>query len=93
MKRSLIFIGLGALSFILGSCAGPSRVDMDFGSSFRLAKSNQLWNSAPEKNIEPVTGLDGQAAQATLEKYRKDFEKPVPSAPFILGFGTSGKKQ
>ncbi len=62
-------------------CAGPSRLEMDFGTSVNLAKSNQILNPEAGKNIEPVSGFDGEAAQANIEKYRKDFEKPpAPSA-------------
>jgi len=94
MKRSFVFIGLVALAFIFGSCArnGSSRVEEDFGTSFRLAKANQQLNPEAAKNIEPVTGFDGKAAQATLDKYRKDFEKPAPSTPFVLSLETAGKK-
>jgi hypothetical protein len=65
---------------------------MDFGTSFKLTQSNQILNPEAEKNIEPVTGFDGRAAQAAIEKYRKDFEKPTPAAPFVLSIGTTGKK-
>jgi hypothetical protein len=94
MKRFFIFIGLLALVFIFGSCArnGSSRVEEDFGASFRLAKANQQLNPEAAKNIEPVTRFDGKAAQATLDKYQKDFEKPVPATPFVLRFGAGGKK-
>lgn len=94
MKRFFEFIGLLALVFIFGSCArnGSSRVEEDFGTSFKLAKANQYLNPEAAKNIEPVTGFDGKAAQATLDKYRKDFEKPAPSTPFVLGLESLGKK-
>ena len=94
MKRFFVFIGLLALMFIFGSCArnGSSRVEEDFGTSFRLAKANQQLNPEAAKNIEPVTGFDGKAAQATLDKYRKDFEKPASSTPFVLSLESLGKK-
>jgi len=91
-KRSFFLIGFVALFFISVGCAGPSRLEMDFGTSFNLTQSNQILNPEAEKNIEPVTGFDGIAAQAAIEKYRKDFEKPTPAAPFVLSVGTTGKK-
>ena len=90
-KRSFFLIGFVALFFISVGCAGPSRLEMDFGTSFKLTQSNQILNPEAEKNIEPVTGFDGRAAQAAIEKYRKDFEKPAPAAPFMLSIGTTGK--
>lgn len=91
-KKSFFFIGFVALFFISVGCAGPSRLEMDFGTSFKLTQSNQILDPEAEKNIEPVTGFDGGAAQAAIEKYRKDFEKPTPAAPFVLSIGTTGKK-
>lgn len=91
-KRSFFLIGFGALFFIAVGCAGPSRLEMDFGNSVSLAKSNQILNPEAGKNIEPVSGLDGEAARATIEKYRKDFEKPPAPMPYTLNIGTAGKK-
>jgi PBP1b-binding outer membrane lipoprotein LpoB len=67
------------LALILIGCATPSRVEMDYGNSFRMAVKNQTLNPGAEKNLAPVTGFDEQAAQITMEKYRKDFEKPAPA--------------
>jgi hypothetical protein len=53
---------------------------------------NQIHNPEAEKNIEPVYGLDGRAAQATTEKYREDFEKSPPAVPSTLTIGISDKK-
>jgi hypothetical protein len=91
-KRYFFLFGFVALSFISLSCAGPSRLEMDFGTSFKLSKFNQTLNPEAEKNIDPVTGFDGKAAQANIERYRKDFEKPAPPTPYTLSIGISGKK-
>ena len=61
---------------------------MDYGTSFNLMKFNQIANPEAEKNLEPVTGFDGQAAKATLDKYRKDFEKPAEAPAYTLSIGT-----
>jgi hypothetical protein len=94
MKNSFALIGLIALVFILGGCGGfgSSRVEDDFGNSFRLAKANQQLNPGAAKNIEPVTGFDGKASQAATDKYRKDFEKPAPATPFVLSLENMGQK-
>jgi hypothetical protein len=72
---------------------GPSRLEKDFGTSFKLHKVNQIADPDAEKNLEPVTGFDGKAAQATLEKYREGFEKPAPPIPYVLGFGSMGSRE
>jgi hypothetical protein len=63
---------------------------MDYGTSSKLSKVNQIHDPEAEKNVEPVYGLDGKAAQANTEKYLKDFEKPAPPVPSTLTIGISG---
>jgi len=92
LRKYFLIIGFLAMVLMLLGCAGPSRLEMDFGTSSKLMKVNQTWNPDAEKNTEPVTGLDGKAAQASIEKYRTDFEKPAPPAPYTLSIGISGKK-
>jgi hypothetical protein len=92
IKRCLLLSAWIALLFLLMSCAAASRLDMDFGTSSRLSKINQIQNPEAEKNVEPVYGLDGKAAQANTEKYREDFEKSPPPVPSTLTIGISGKK-
>jgi len=78
MKKAIWILAsfIGA-SLLISGCA-PSRVEMDYGTSFKLAKFNQTLDPAAEKNLEPVYGLDSEAAQKVMEKYRKDFEKAAP---------------
>jgi len=94
MKRYFVIIGVIAMFCIAAGCAQPlTRLDMDYGTSFKLAKFNQTLNPDAEKNLTPVSGLDGGAAQASIEQYRKDFAKPATTAMPIslLGMVTSGK--
>jgi hypothetical protein len=56
------------------------RVEMDYGTSYKLAIHNQTLNPDAEKNIEPVYGIEGQIAEKNVEKYRKSFERPLPAA-------------
>ena len=55
MKRFFVFVGLLVLVFIFGGCArnGSSRVEEDFGNSFRLAKEKQILNPEAGENIDP----------------------------------------
>lgn len=90
-KKWLGLIGLVATILVLTGCAGPSRLEMDFGTSVKLAKTNQILNPEAGKNLEPVTGFDGKAAQATMEKYWKDFGKPAPPTVYNFSIGDIGK--
>ena len=91
IKRCLMFSGWIAFLFLLMSCAA-SRLETDYGTSTRLLKINQIENPEAEKNIEPVYGLDGEAAQANTERYREGFEKSPPPVPSTLTIGISGNK-
>ncbi len=88
-KRGFLLIGMAGIFLLVVSCAA-TRVEMDYGTSFKLAKFNQILNPEAEKNLEPVTGFDGSAAQAAIGRYRKGFEEKT-SAPVysinISGFG------
>ncbi len=100
-NRSIVMVFL-TLAFLFAGCAGsnpekmtltpPSRLEMDYGTSFKLMKFNQIANPEAEKNLEPVTGMDGQAAKAAIDKYRKDFEKPAAAPAYTLSIGTDSNK-
>jgi hypothetical protein len=94
MKNSFAIIGLIAMVFVLGSCvtSGSSRVQDDFGNSFRQARASQRLNPDAAKNNEPVTGFNGRAAQAVVDTYQKDFEKSAPPTPNVLSIENIGKK-
>jgi len=92
IKKRLILSGWIALLFLLMSCAGPTRLETDYGNSSKLSKVNQIYDPEAEKNTEPVVGLDGKAAQTNTERYRKGFEKSPPPVPSTLTIGISGKQ-
>jgi hypothetical protein len=95
MKRYFVIIGVIAMFCIAAGCAQPlTRLEMDYGTSFKLAKFNQIMYPDAEKNLAPVTGLGGRAAQAIMERYWKDFGKAAPEAPAVpatLIMGVGGK--
>jgi hypothetical protein len=93
----MLVVGLAAMFLIAAGCAQPlTRLEMDFGTSFKLAKFNQIMYPEAEKNLAPVTGLDGRAAKASIDRYRKDFEKSEAAASTtmpgsLLGMVGGGK--
>jgi len=72
ITRIVIFL-LPMLVLILG--CGPTRLEMDYGTSYQLQKYSQTQNPQAAKNMAPVEGLNGQAAQNAVEKYQKGFLK------------------
>lgn len=75
--RDFKIVLISTLVLLAGGCTAlHSRVEMDYGNSFKQARSNQILNPEAGKNLNLVSGFDGQAAQTAIENYRKGFEKP-----------------
>lgn len=91
--RCLILIAF--LIFLIVGCAQPTRLEKSYGKSVRQAQSNQILNPETEINLEPVMGMDGKAAQTTLEQYRKTFDRPRASSspPIQTGIQTEKVKE
>ena len=47
--------------------------DTRFGESLNIIKAQQTINPNASRNTNPVTGIDGKAARAAIEQYRKSF--------------------
>ncbi len=89
MTRALLYIMITLFAiFLISACAGPSKLDEDYGRSVEQARSTQVLHPEAEKNLEPVTGLDGKAAQASIEKYQKTFEQPREAPEPLVQTGT-----
>jgi hypothetical protein len=86
--KKMIWVSLCCFFLIasLAACA-PSRLDMDYGTSFKLQKFNQIADLEAGKKVEPAEGMDGKAAQASKEKYQKGFEKEPPATVYNLTIG------
>lgn len=84
LQKNLILPGFIIMITLLTGCAA-SRLERDYGRSVRLTKSNQILHPEATLNLEPVYGFDGHAAEITIEKYRKSFEKREVAPVFILG--------
>jgi hypothetical protein len=94
MRKVMFLIGIiAAFTLAIGCAWQESRVAMDYGTSHQLQKYNQTLNPEAEKNQAPVTGMSGQAAQNTADKYQKGFEKETSTTTSyqINVGGMSGK--
>jgi hypothetical protein len=65
-------------------------LDKNWGKSFERAKVSQEVDPDASNNLDPVTGLDGEAAEGNMEKYRKAHQAEKGSGggsgvPFVLG--------
>jgi hypothetical protein len=75
----------------IGCATAPNRLEMDYGTSFKLARFNQILNPEAERNLAPATGFDARAAQAAMQNYYKDFEGPEPPTIYNFNIGAIGK--
>jgi hypothetical protein len=80
LTRYVKIIGLivAALSVFSGcgtfSSQRETMLDRNWGTSLEAAKQSQILNPEAGKTPYPVAGLDGQAAAASTQSYRKGFE-------------------
>lgn len=83
-------IALPVLMILLAGCAQSPvhthQLDARFGDAVRQARAQQTLNPEASRNTDPVAGIDGVAAQHTIEEYQKSFQEPAPTFN-VLGIG------
>jgi hypothetical protein len=85
-----VVLGAAALALIAG-CAETPRVDEHFGEAVRAATAQQVVNPDASLNRDPVAGIDGQAANSTIDRYHRSYQVPPPPVNvFTIGVGTGG---
>ncbi|HTZ41539.1 MAG TPA: hypothetical protein VMB77_15395 [Syntrophales bacterium] len=89
-KTIAIIVSLSFTAGLLISCAAPTRVEMDYGTSHKLQIVNQTANPDAEKNLAPVQGMDSEASANTVKRYHKEFEKPEKAPSYSTSMGASG---
>lgn len=79
-------------AILLAGCVPRSTVvDQHFGEAVNAAKAQQTLNPDASRNRDPASGLDGQAANATIDRYHKSYETPpAPVNVFTIGVGSGG---
>ena len=87
VTRCLIIIVMIAALSIFSGC-GATQLEKNWGKSFESAKSNQILNPEAGQNLDPVDGLDGQAAVNSLGKYRKGFAPKKGKQTYNINLGS-----
>lgn len=89
MMKTTAVMGCLAGIALLAGCADSrvTRHEADFGTSQKLAIYNQILNPAAEENLDPVEGLDGQAAAETIDKYRDSFGSTKQPTNYTINIG------
>ncbi len=92
MRTSISKFILAALlvSVAMAGCATKTPIlDQHFGDAVNAAKAQQTINPDASQNTDPVAGIDGQAADAAIDRYHKSFERPPATGNvFTIGVGT-----
>jgi hypothetical protein len=81
-KYAMLLISMLAL-LVTGACGQngafmqqeESLLSQNWGRSFETQKFNQTLNPEAGKELEPVTGFDGQASDGAVDRYHKSFEE------------------
>ena len=86
----LCMIILTITALVCGACATPSKLSDNWGTAYYAQKQGQIVNPDASKNLEPVTGLYGQAAEAAMGQYLKSFTETKASQGSSSTMGTQG---
>jgi hypothetical protein len=81
LKKHFVIIGILA-ALLFSACGTRSNLfqrdfmlEKNWGRSYETAKYNQILNPDAGKNLDPVIGLDGQASDFNMEKYKSGFKE------------------
>lgn len=91
---NVFWIG-GVIAGLNSGCAGNSALEQDFGQSVKHMQYVQTYDKTTilEPQLEPVKGMNGEAAANTLKDYHKTFSKPTTDPvkqEFIFNIGGMG---
>ena len=90
IKRYSILIAVIAAIALLSGCACEQNIHSadPWGRSFELAKYNQTLNPEAGKNLEPVEGLNGWAAETVMGGYQDSFKGKKGAETVNLNLGS-----
>jgi hypothetical protein len=81
---------LAGAVLLSGCVATTPDWDQHFGEANRVAWAQQVLHPGAGQNRDPVAGLDGAAAAAVQDRYRKSYAERQAPASFTIG--VSGAK-
>ena len=84
LRTTIALIGLVGIMIAYCGCAeAPSAVKANYAVCYHQALDNQILHPEASNNLEPCEGLDGQAAEIVMEKYRDTFKCKKEKQPLI----------
>lgn len=86
----LILASLFTSATLVGCATNTPMLDEHFGEAVNAAKAQQIINPDAPLNADPVAGVDGQAANAAVDRYHKSFvQPPATTNVFNIGVGSA----
>jgi len=86
MKAHILLLAAAAL----GACTTtPEYLDGQLGTSLHIVDYQQTLNPLASSDYRQVAPLDGNAADAIVDRYRKSFTTPQPTVN-VFNIGVSG---
>ncbi len=85
-------LAMAGAAGLLGGCTPVTpNWDARFGETVNMAVAAQTLHPDADRNQDPVAGIDGNAAQEAMTRYRKSFAAPEPQPnAFTIGVGRAG---
>ncbi len=84
-------VGVAVLAALAGcSTSSTPKVDEKFGQAVNMAKAQQTINPEASQNRSMVRGIDGEAANAVMDRYHKAYESPTPAPSGSVGGSVGG---
>jgi hypothetical protein len=81
----LIAVAVVPVMLGIGGCNVTPNYDTRFGYAVNTAKAQQTINPDAALNADPVTGLDGESAKQSIERYQNTFKEPPPTFQIFFG--------
>lgn len=85
LTGGLLIVGL------TGCVATSPNWDARFGEAARTVAAQQVISPEASRNVDPVAGIDGKAAQGAMGEYAKSYTQPERQSDFTIGVGSSGR--
>ena len=93
--RNLMLMAALPVSLLTACMPLTPHLDSPFGDAANIVKAQQIINLDAAKNTDPVSGVDGKAAQSAMENYDKSFKAPPKttiSNTISIGGGGGGSQ-
>lgn len=82
-------LGILAAAGVAG-CVSPAPVlEGQLGNSVLAARAQQTINPEAPRRADPVSGINGTAAQRTIDRYNDSFKSP-PASVNVFNIGLGG---